>query len=44
MKFKTLRDEILKFYGIYRLPAEILKFSERELVTGAQETARNNFT
>ena len=34
MKFKTLRDEILKFYKIYRPPAEILKFNERERIYG----------
>ena len=33
MKFETLRDEILKFYEIYR-PAEILKFSKRERIYG----------
>ena len=36
MKFKTLRDEILKFYKICRPPAEILKFSERKRITGAR--------
>jgi len=34
MKFETLRDEILKFYEIYRPPAKILKFSERERIYG----------
>lgn len=34
MKFKTRRDEILKFYEIYRPPAKILKFSERERIYG----------
>ena len=36
IKFETLRDEVLKFYGIFRPPAEILKFSERERITGAR--------
>lgn len=33
-KFHPRRDEILKFYEIYRSPAEILKFSERERIYG----------